>query len=156
MLFRSVVGLGYDMGMFSLAATGSYDSRDDIIGLERGGFAGMLRGDVKFNDRASVFAMLLYGENSSGYTTWANGNDDENTFSVIAGGSVALTDKATFNVQGQWVQGNNGLDDPWSLAANVAYNLVPGLTITPELDSVDFGNAGGDAFGARLRVQRSF
>ena len=161
-----VVGLGYDMGMFSLAATGAYDSRDDatvaLVNYERGGFSGMLRGDVKLNDKASLFAMLMYGENSSGYTTWAPRNAagaiidrSDETFSVIGGGSVALSDKATFNIQGQWVQGAAGYDDPWSVAANVAYNLVPGLTITPELDYASTSE-GDDAFGARLRVQRSF
>ncbi|PWV98810.1 porin-like protein [Hoeflea marina] len=150
-----VVGLGYNAGMFDISAVGAYDTRDDYFGELRGGWAGKIRADVTFNDRATVFAMLLYGQNSSGYTTWSNGNYDEETLSVIAGGSFKLSDKATFNVQGQWVDGGAGNDDPWSLVGNVAYDLVPGLTITPELayfSDID----GEDAFGAKLRVQRSF
>ena len=154
-----VVGLGYNAGMFNLTAVGAYDTREDgadLLAIDRlrGGWAGKIRADVTINDAASVFAMLMYGENESAYTTWATGAATDETFSVIAGGSVKLSDKATFNVQGQWADGN-GMDDPWSLVGNVAYSLVPGLVITPEVAyAVD--TDGEDAFGAMLRVQRSF
>ncbi|PWV98807.1 porin-like protein [Hoeflea marina] len=153
-----VVGLGYNAGMFNVTAVGAYDTRDDIIGLggfhAQGGWAGKIRADVTLSDAASVFAMLMYGENESGYTTWSNGVAGDETLSVIAGGSVKFSEKATFNVQGQWVDGGAGNDDAWSLVGNVAYNLVPGLTITPEVAYADDGVDGN--FGAMLRVQRSF
>ncbi len=154
-----VIGLGYNAGNFNIRATGAYDTRDDITDIvgglnERGGFAGKVRVDYTINDAASIFAMLMYGENSSAYTTWANGAADDETFSVIAGASVGLSEKAVFNFQGQWVEGAPGLDDEWSAVANVAYTLVPGLTITPEIAYYD--NGIDDAFGGTLRFERSF
>ena len=145
-----VVGLGGSFGMVDLSAVVGWDSRD---GAAVGGFAGKIRADVKINDAASVFAMLMYGENSSAYTTWSTGAATDNTFSVIAGGSYRFNEKATFNFQGQWIDGNAG-NDAWSLVANVAYDVVPGLTATPELVYEDKGAT--DMWGARFRVRRSF
>ena len=155
-----VVGLGYNAGMVNIRGVVGYDTRNDYISTitgntyDLGGWAAKLRADVTINDSASVFAMLMYGENSSAYTTWSNGVAGDETFSVIAGGSVALSDKATFNIQGQWIDGAAGVDDFYSVAANVAYELVPGLTITPEVVYADDGTNG--EFGGFLRVQRSF
>lgn len=151
-----VVGLGYKAGMFNLRGVFAYDTRDDIIGVtpaDVGGWAAKLRLDVDVNDAASVFVMAMYGEGSSGYATWVPYGVD-NGWSVIAGGSVDLSEKATFNIQGQWIEDNILSDDQWSIVANVAYELVPGLTITPEIVYAD--NGAEDAFGGYFRVQRSF
>ena len=145
-----VAGVGGSFGMVDVSAVVGWDSRD---GAAVGGFAGKIRADVNINDAASVFAMLMYGENTSAYTTWANGLATDNTFSVIAGGSYRFNEKATFNFQGQWIDGNAG-NDAWSLVANVAYDVVPGLTVTPELVYADNGVT--DAWGGYFRVQRSF
>ena len=147
-----VVGLGTTFGMVDLSAVAAWDSRDDIAGLERGGWAGKIRADVAFNDAFSVFAMLMYGENASGYTTWRNAGDDE-TFGATAGFSYAFSEKASLNTEFDWVDGN-GADDEWAVTANVAYELVPGLVITPEIQYIDDVN--GDNFGGGVRVQRSF
>ncbi|WP_412049462.1 porin [Hoeflea sp. Naph1] len=152
-----VAGIGYTAGMVQLRGVFAWDSRDDFGGTERGGWAGKIRADVTLNDRASVFAMLLYGENSSGYTTWSDGLATDETFAVIAGGSYQLTDKAAFNIQGNWRESNTAANsDAWSLGANVAYELVPGLTVTPEVLYVDKGTADDGKFGGYFRVQRSF
>jgi hypothetical protein len=153
-----VAGVGYDAGMINLRGIFAWDSRDDFAGEIRGGWAAKLRADVTINDQASVFAMLLYGENSSGYTTWANGTDDDETFAVIAGGSYQLTEKASLNVQGNWRESNTaGEDDAWSLVGNVIYEVVPGLTVAPEIAWEDNGDVNDDGdFGGFLRVQRSF
>lgn len=146
-----VVGVGATFGMVDLSAVAGWDSRD---GVGLGGWAGKIRADVTFNDAFSVFAMLMYGENSSAYTTWANGTTGE-TFGVSAGGSYAFSDKGTFNAEVDWVEANGLVTgDEWAITANVAYELVPGLTITPEVQWRD--NAGVDAFGGGVRVQRSF
>lgn len=85
-----VVGLGYSAGMFNLTAVGAYDTRDDVFipdGAyiqQLGGWAGKIRADVTFNDRASV----------------------------IAGGSFKFSDKATFNVQAGARQACSSLR-PW-------------------------------------------
>jgi hypothetical protein len=156
-----VVGLGYDAGMVDLSAVLAFDTRDNWVSpaatlFERGGWAAKVRADVSINDSASVFAMLMYGENSSGYTSWGNGAATDETWSVIAGGSLNVSEKATINVQGQWAESNTANSDEWSLVGNVAYTLVPGLVVTPELAYHDDGSANGGEFGAMLRVQRSF
>ena len=153
-----VVGLGGSFGMVDLSAVVGWDSRDDYAfggtTFLRGGFAGKLRADVRFNDAASVFAMLMYGENSSAYTTWANGaGANEETFSVIAGGSYRFNEKAAFNIQGQWIDGGPA-SDTWEAVANVQYDLVPGLRLTPEVVYTD--NGANDEFGGYFRVERSF
>ncbi|TDH35837.1 porin [Pseudohoeflea suaedae] len=154
-----VVGLGATFGMVDLSAVAAWDSRDDLLLFgnlfERGGWAGKIRADVAFNDAFSVFAMLMYGENSSAYTTWSNGVADDETFAVVGGFSYAFSEKASLNTQIDWVDGGAGVDDAWALTANVAYELVPGLVITPEIQYVDAGDDAED-FGAGIRVQRSF
>ncbi|MCY0147643.1 porin [Hoeflea sp. G2-23] len=153
-----VVGLGYNAGMVDLSGVFAWDSRDDLGAVQYGGWAAKLRADVAINDMASVFAMVMYGENSSGYTTWANGARTDETWSVIGGGSLKVSEKATINLQGQWIESNIAANsDAWSIVGNVNYTLVPGLVITPELVYADSGVAGTDGdFGAMLRVQRSF
>ncbi len=158
-----VVGAGYNAGMFDLSAVVGFDTRDDFVlagvGLQqRGGWTGKLRADVTLSDQASIFAMLMYGENTSAYTTWANGPANQETFSVIAGGTYTASDKVAFNTQIQWVESNvAGVSDRWSVVGNMNYTVVPGLVVTPELAWYDNGAAvNGDNFGAILRVQRSF
>jgi porin-like protein len=151
-----VVGLGATFGMVDLSAVAAWDSRDDILGLpEVGGWAGKIRADVTFNDAFSIFAMLMYGENSSGYTTWSNGVAGDETFGVTAGGTYAFSDKGSFNTQIDWVDGGAGVDDAWALTANVAYELVPGLSIIPEVQYIDDGSD-DEQFGGGIRVQRDF
>ncbi|MDF1607721.1 porin [Hoeflea sp. YIM 152468] len=151
-----VAGIGYTAGMVDLSAVLGYDTREDIGLVQYGGWSAKIRADVTLNDQASVFAMLHYGENSSAYTTWANGLRTDETFAVTAGGSYKINDKATFNVQGNWRESNTAASDAWSLVGNVAYELVPGLTLTPEIAYRDNGLVNGDAFGGFFRVQRSF
>ena len=152
-----VAGIGYTAGMIDLSAVLGYDTRENFAGVARGGWSGKIRADVTINDQASVFAMLHYGENASAYTTWANGLATDETFAVTAGGSYQLSDKATFNIQGNWRESNTAGDsDGWALVGNVNYELVPGLTLTPELAYRDNGTVDGDAFGGFFRVQRSF
>lgn len=145
-----VVGAGYNAGMVDISGVVGFDTRNPAT---QGGWAGKVRADVTINDAASVFAMIMYGENTSGYTTWARGLATANTWSVIGGGTVKLSDKAKFNIQGQWIDGNT-LNDVWAVVANVNYTVVPGLVVTPEIAYQD--NGAVDQFGFYGRVQRSF
>lgn len=145
-----VAGAGYDSGAFQVRGVFAYDTRN---GVNQGGWAGKIRGDVSF-DPFSAFVMLMYGENSSGYTTWANGAATAETFSVIGGASFDFTDQATFNTQVQWAEGN-GVGDEWAVAANVNYEIVNGFIVRPEVVYYN-NNAGNDIFGGTLRFQRSF
>ena len=97
--------------------------------------------------------MLMYGENSSAYTTWSNGTAGDETFSVIGGASFQASEKLALNAELQWVDGN-AFNDDWSLSVNANYDVVPGLTVTPEITYYDDGVDG--AFGGTLRFQRSF
>jgi hypothetical protein len=156
-----VAGVGYNAGMVDLSAVFAYDTRDNAtfgaVTTIRGGWAGKVRADVTINDMASVFAMVMYGENASAYTTWASGAVTTETWSVIGGGSYQATDKVKLNVQGQWTESNVvGTSDRWSLVGNMNYTLVPGLVITPEVAYYDNGTPTGGAFGGTLRFQRSF
>jgi hypothetical protein len=158
-----VAGVGYNAGMLNLRGVFAWDSRDDlpanppfVAARDFGGWAAKVRADVTINDMASVFAMLQYGENSSAYTTWRSGAATDETWSVIAGGSIQATERLKLNLQGQWVESNTVNSDAWSLVGNANYTLVPGLVVTPELAYHDDGSANGGEFGAMLRVQRSF
>lgn len=150
-----VAGLGYNAGMFNLTGVFGYDTRDLAT---QGGWAGKVRADVTINDQASVFAMIMYGENTSAYTTWANGVGTDETLSVIAGGSFQASEKVALNAQVQWVDSNIAANsDAWSVVGNLNYTVVPGLVVTPEFVYADSGVAGADGqFGFYGRVQRSF
>jgi hypothetical protein len=157
-----VAGVGYDSGVFNVRAVVGYDTRNYETALwETGGWSAKLRGDVKIGEKASVFAMIMYGEDNSAYTTWASGLDDnrtrlagEETLSIIGGATFEASEKLALNGQIQWIDGNDFSDDQWSIAVNAAYTVVPGLTVTPEVVYADYGDE--DAFGGYLRFQRSF
>ena len=153
-----VGGVGYDSGVFQIRGVVGYDTRDDVtigaVTFEQGGWSAKLRGDVKIGEQASLFAMLMYGENTSAYTTWANGPAGDETFSIIGGGTFKASEKLSLNAQVQWIDGSAASDDVWSVVANAAYEVVPGLTVTPEVAYLDEGD--DDAFGGYLRFQRSF
>jgi hypothetical protein len=144
-----VAGVGYDAGAFQVRGVVGYDTRD---GATSGGWTAKLRGDVKLGEQFEAYAMIMYGENTSAYTVWATPGDDH-TLSIIGGATFNASEKLALNAEIQWVDGN-ATDDRWSVVANAAYTVVPGLKITPEVaylnDGVD------DAFGGYLRFQRSF
>ena len=85
----------------------------------------------------------------------------EGDWAAWGGISVKATDKATINAQAAWED-----EGTYALALNVAYELVPGFTITPEINYTKFDGArqdcsdanGGsdDAFGGIIRFQRNF
>ncbi|TCD14222.1 porin [Oricola cellulosilytica] len=152
-----VVGLGYDAGIVNLRGVFGYDTRDDFVApaTVQGGWAAKVRGDVDITDAISAFVMVMYGENSSGYTSWATGAATDKTWSVIGGASLALTDAATFNTQVQWAEANGGVQDVWAVAANVNYQIAPGFDFRPEVQWAQF-NDGTDGWGGVVRFQRSY
>jgi len=157
-----VGGLKYAGGWGSITGVVGYDS----VWEE---WAGKIRADVNVNDAFSIFAMVGYGSDDdylySNYKPW-NGN-----WAVWAGASYKFTDKATFNIQGNYAE---GLDDDeaqaafgvdggadWGVAANVDYEIVKGLHIIPEITYTDYGmveedGPGAEGFGGYLRFQRNF
>ncbi len=159
-----LAGAKFEQGWGKVSGVVGYDSNVEE-------FAGKLRLDVKFNE---MFSAWIMGGYQSGYDnnfdpdTGAVDLDDRNWFGTWEGDwaawggvSVKATDKATINAQAAWED-----EGTYALALNVAYELVPGFTITPEINYTKFDGArlaasefnGGseDAFGGIIRFQRNF
>ena len=146
-----VGGLKFEQAWGSIAGAVGYDSN-----LEE--WAGKVRLDVNVTDQFSVWVQggySSYEENIGMYGSW--GGD----WAVWGGAKFKATEKATFNVQVAY--------EDWgktAVAANVAYQLVPGFTITPELTYTSWKNShplrelgvvsNKDAFAGTIRFQRSF
>jgi len=116
-------------------------------------WAGKVRLDVKASDAVSLWVMGGYGTNKnidrSFYKGWL-GN-----WAVRGGGTVKLSKQAAFNAQVSYAENKDV-----AVVANVAYTIVPGFKITPEIawnsvhteDKVKIR----DGFGGMVRFQRSF
>ena len=97
--------------------------------------------------------MVGYGTekniSSSFYKSW------DGKWAVWGGGSVKMSKQAALNAQVSYAE-NKDL----AVVANVAYTIVPGFKITPEVawNSVhtDDGTKVRDGFGGMVRFQRSF
>jgi hypothetical protein len=159
-----LAGAKFTQGWGGVSAVVGYDSNVEE-------FAGKIRLDVKFNEMFSAWIMGGYQsgydnnfdpvdgsvdlDNRNWFGTW------EGDWAAWGGISVKATDKATINAQAAWED-----EGTYALALNVAYELVPGFTITPEINYTNFDGArlaasefnGGsdDAFGGIIRFQRNF
>jgi len=142
-----VGGAAYTQGWGGISGVVGYDSNFEE-------WAGKLRLDVNVNDQLSLFVMGGYGSDRhvlrNFYKTWG-GN-----WAVWGGGTFKFNEKASFNLQAQYFENKDV-----SVIANVAYQLVPGLTITPEVAWSSWHNDVtkekiGDGFAGFLRFQRSF
>ncbi|WP_448786304.1 porin [Brucella intermedia] len=159
-----VGGLKYAGGWGSIAGVVAYDARNEE-------WAGKVRADVNITDRFSVWVMGGYKSNDdnyyvtqefadgswrgirridSFYGTW--GGD----WAVWGGAAFKATEKATFNVQVAYEDA-----ETFAATANVAYELVPGFTITPEVSYTKWNDKhselkGEDAWQGMVRFQRSF
>ncbi|RCS23247.1 porin [Phyllobacterium salinisoli] len=144
-----VGGLKWAQGWGSIGAVIGYDANVEE-------YAAKVRADFNITDAFEVFVMGAWQSDGdyanyqdNFYASW--GGD----WAGWVGASYKFTDKATFNTQVSF-------DDAEQLAvvANVAYQLVPGFTITPEVvyykESDDLSGTDDDAWGAKIRFQRSF
>jgi len=142
-----VGGAAFTQGWGGVSGVVGYDSVYEE-------WAGKVRLDVNVNDQLSLFVMGGYGTDDhvlrSFYKTWG-GN-----WAVWGGGTYKFNEKASFNIQASYFENKDV-----AIAANVAYNIVPGLTITPEVTWSSWHNDVtkekiDDGFGGFLRFQRSF
>ncbi|WP_079211686.1 porin [Brucella pituitosa] len=146
-----VGGLKFAQGWGSIAGAVAYDSL-----LEE--WAGKVRLDVNVTDQFSVWVQGGYSSYEDDIGMYGNWGGD---WAVWGGAKFKATDKATFNIQGAY--------EDWgktAIAANVAYQLVPGFTITPEITYTRWDSdhplrqngaiENKDAFGGIIRFQRSF
>ncbi len=141
-----VGGVKYTQGWGSISGVAAYDSAAEE-------WAGKVRLDVNVSSALSLFAMGGYGTDRNFdhnmYKLW-DGN-----WAIWGGGTYKFNEKTSFNAQLSYDEGKK-----FGLAANVAYDVVPGFTITGEVDYVNAGDsayhASYDGIGGILRFQRSF
>ncbi|TPI10191.1 porin [Mesorhizobium sp. B4-1-3] len=158
-----VGGVKYTQGWGDVVGVVAYDSNYEYV-------SGKVRLDVNINNQLSLFGMFGYASegklNDLGadpafgrgfYKPWGG------HWGFWAGGTYKFSDKASFNLQ---VSGDQWKD--YGIAANVAYTVVPGFTITPEVDYQHVGSgaiAAGNVWagaekknsvGGIIRFQRDF
>ncbi|WP_192249148.1 porin, partial [Mesorhizobium silamurunense] len=156
-----VGGLKWTQGWGAISGVIAYDSNYEEV-------AGKVRLDVNATDAISLFIMAGYGtDDNLSDPTWAipaggrgfykqwSGN-----WAVWGGGTYKFNEKTSFNIQASTDEGKNV-----GVAANIAYDIVPGLTVTAEVDYLHLGddtvsnwtNADKkNSVGGLLRFQRSF
>lgn len=148
-----VGGLKYAVGWGGIAGVVAYDSV-----IEE--WAAKVRGDVNLTDRLSLWLQGGYASEEDPDQMYGQWGGD---WAIWGGLKFKATDKVVFNLQ--------GAHDDWgktAAAANIAYEIVPGFTITPEVNYTKFGGDWkryeaphyythiNDAWGGTVRFQRSF
>ncbi|WP_435926361.1 porin [Mesorhizobium sp. WSM4083] len=146
-----VGGVKYTQGWGAITAVAAYDSNYEA-------WAGKARLDVNATNELSLFLMAGYGSDDD----FLDPNTGHNFFklwdgswAIWGGGSYKFNEKTSFNVQASYDDGKK-----FGLAANIAYDIVPGFTITGEVDYVNAADSDWhesyDGIGGVLRFQRSF
>ncbi|ESY05912.1 porin [Mesorhizobium sp. LNJC399B00] len=162
-----VGGVKYTQGWGSITGVLAYDSNYEEV-------AGKVRLDITPMQNLSLFIMGGYGTDDNytdaGYAFDAGGRGFykqwDGNWAVWGGGTYTINEKTSFNVQVSYDEGEN-----LGVAANIAYDVVPGFTVTAEVDYLNAGSIDDTAFGANhnwtnadsdsniggmLRFQRSF
>ncbi|MDX8469236.1 porin [Mesorhizobium sp. VK23B] len=161
-----VGGVKWTQGWGAITGVVAYDSNYEQV-------TGKVRLDVTVNDAISLFGMFGYGNDGDLNDDAANAIDAHGrgfykqwggNWAWWAGGTYKFNEKTSFNLQ---VSGDD--DKNYGLAANVAYDIVPGFTVTAEVDWDHYGNFDTptlygnwtnankkNSVGGLLRFQRSF
>ena len=161
-----VGGLKYKGDWGAITGVVAYDSNYEEV-------AGKVRLDVNVNDALSVFIMAGYGTDNNLSDDAGNAIDVHGrgfykpwggNWAVWGGGTYKFNEKTSFNLQASADDDKN-----YALAANVAYTIVPGYTITTEVDWDHFGHFDDgtpygnwtkadkkDSVGGIVRFQRNF
>jgi opacity protein-like surface antigen len=154
-----LAGAKFEQGWGTISGIIGYDSVQEAIGVKA-------RLDVKFTDTISAWVMGAYQSDYDPDSFVTNTNKNwyglwEGDWAAWGGFAAQVSDKATINGQAAYES-----EGTYALALNVAYELVPGFTITPEINYTKFDGArkdealleGGsdDAFGGIIRFQRNF
>lgn len=154
-----VGGLKYSGNWGAVTGVVAYDSAYEEV-------AGKVRLDVNVSKELSLFVMGGYGtddnfnDHARGrgfYKPWG-GN-----WAVWGGGTYKFTPKASFNAQVSADDAKN-----FAVAANIAYMVAPGFTVTTEVDYLHDGKFGDaddfnatkadkkNSLGGIVRFQRNF
>jgi hypothetical protein len=154
-----VAGAKFEQGWGTIAGIVGYDSVQEAVGVKA-------RLDVKFTDTLSAWVMGGYQSDydSASFNTHANRNWYgmwEGDWAAWGGFAAKVSDKATVNGQAAYES-----EGTYAFALNVAYQVVPGFMITPEVNYTKFDGArkdqalaesgNDDAFGGTIRFQRNF
>ncbi|THF56712.1 porin [Ollibium composti] len=136
-----LAGAKFTQGWGGISAVAAYNSVYEE-------WAAKARLDVNVNEQFSLFVMGGYGTDdhskTNDYKPWG-GN-----WAVWGGGSFKANEKATIYAEASY-------DENKDVAASfgVAYNLVPGFLIKPEVNYTKVGG-GEDGWGGVIRFQRNF
>ncbi|RWM99970.1 MAG: porin [Mesorhizobium sp.] len=156
-----VGGVKWTQGWGAITGVIAYDSNYEEV-------AGKVRLDVTPMENLSLFIMAGYGTDDNlsdgGFAIPAPGGRGfykqwGGNWAVWGGGTYTFNEKTSFNLQVSTDEEEN-----IGVAANIAYDVVPGMTITAEVDYLHFGEEGfnwtgaedEDSLGGILRFQRSF
>ena len=149
-----VGGLKYKGDWGSITGVAAYNSAYEE-------WAGKVRLDVKATSELSLFIMGGYGSDDNidrnFYKLWGG------TWAIWGGATYKFNEKTSFNAQVSYDD-----DENLGVAVNVAYEIVPGFVITPEVNFVQEGNFGKpghvswtkatdkNSVGGIVRFQRNF
>ena len=149
-----VGGVKYQGGWGKIAGIAAYDSVIED-------WSGKIRADVNITDQFSIWAQGAY---SGDETPLQNFGQWGGNWAVWGGFKYKATQQASFNFQAAYEEWGKT-----ALTANVAYELVPGFTITPEVSFTKWDRDHPyrveaakedikikDAWGGIIRFQRSF
>ncbi|MGX9115197.1 porin [Mesorhizobium sp. BHbsci] len=156
-----VGGVKWTQGWGAITGVIAYDSNYEEV-------AGKVRLDVTPMENLSLFIMAGYGTDDNytdgGFAFPAGGRGMYKLWSgnwaLWGGGTYTINEKTSFNTQISYDEGEN-----LGVVANIAYDIVPGLTITAEASYFHLGDESvsnwtgaddDDNFGGQLRFQRSF
>jgi hypothetical protein len=135
-----IAGVGFSQGWGGVSAVIGYDSVAED-------WAGKVRLDANLTPGISAFVLAGYdNDGATALGTWAG------EWMVQGGVSATVTPQATINAMVGYEE--NFGDGFWAAGANVAYELVPGFVITPEVTYQEAND--GREFGGFLRFQRNF
>jgi hypothetical protein len=145
-----VGGVSLTQGWGKIGVVAGWDTWEEEVAVKG-------RIDVNFTETASAFVMAAWDSGGNDF----NGIFDQGTnfyapwggdWAIWGGTAIKLNERATFNAE----VGYDDFDN-FSIAANIAYEVVPGFVVTPEIDYVDnFDVDDSDAWGVNVRFQRNF
>jgi hypothetical protein len=148
-----VAGVAWTQGWGGVSAVAAYDANWEE-------WAAKVRLDVNATEQLALFIMAGYGSSDDdvffddhGPNYYANWGGD---WAVWGGGTWTVSEQTKINVQLSYDEQEN-----FAAVANVNYELVPGLVITPEIVYVDNLDDDDDIdtddeIGGFLRFQRTF
>ena len=149
-----VGGVKWTQGWGAITGVAAYDSTFEETAIKA-------RLDITPMQNLTLFIMGGWGTDDNVernfYKQWGG------TWAFWGGGTYTFNEKTSFNLQVAYDEEKN-----FGLAANVAYDVVPGFTVTAEVDWLNAGKFGDPDFynwtgadgtnsvGGMLRFQRSF